>query len=894
MAVQTLSNTTTGSTGVWRLTDSRFSKPAPANTFRGAQGLGAVATQALIEDSARGDSLVAVTTKPVVISQPSLGTSGNIAMADAELFAVDLTLSDPIAQTALLDFGKLVTAAAGSWPETLVQRYGADRLERLRQYQSVHTRSREDFGAALYRAAHAGPPADGVSSEWAGRPGWSWVNLNTPQTPSHLDEPIADRYGWRFDAHAFCDWYIRQPGLCPLAFAQRYGNDIRSIVELLNGGDSPGQANTVVMFGNDRWRVDLSNGHLSAAADLILVTESRTDLLDATHVWFDPELGLVTHSSNLRDDRDWFDNAFDVATSIAIAYVAVQTGGAAAGAAGWSTSTAAGAALAGGVSGAVGAALGSAAQGQFNWQDVVRGVLSGAITSGVANLSLDSAGTTLAGLGLPATPSGSVDWSLRAGSMMAQSSLRGVLTAALGGQYQDGMREAALQFVAAELGRGIELHIQQSSLVSADAQTLRAMGQLAASAIRVAGNDGNPMQAFARDWLQTMLPAADGTLAQTAASGSMLSPATAAPAAPTTPVSEPEIAIGYSEREILDDHGRSTGQVQITQTYSNGIRDVTLSDAEGNVRSFAGIPSQYTQPEIDEMVEVYARESRGDLPSQTDNGYVQTADRLNGPRSANDPAMRVFTVERLVRLATEDIRGAGDPKLAEAMFVLEPRRVGSDGNVSFDSNPDKIDSALNVIAGITGITVESAKANYARLLTLLLIRESSDLRSDRSRTGFVEGSRGEDRVPPLSSLRNGLIAGTHGSMPDNGAHMATSSQLRFGALVGEVLRLHPVFAALLSPTGGLVGAGNNVIRATDIPSPSLYPAIVNHGVAHDAAGYLRVYHQIGPGYNYVPNSRSLLPDSEPLAGHINGINFYRDLARFGHPNSLPSLELVAP
>ncbi len=38
-------------------------------------------------------------------------------------------------------------------------------------------------------------------------------------------------------------------------------------------------------------------------------------------------------------------------------------------------------------------------------------------------------------------------------------------------------------------------------------------------------------------------------------------------------------------------------------------------------------------------------------------------------------------------------------------------------------------------------------------------------------------------------------------------HMASAPQLRFGAIVGDILKMDPVFAALLYPVGGLVGLG---------------------------------------------------------------------------------------
>jgi hypothetical protein len=55
-------------------------------------------------------------------------------------------------------------------------------------------------------------------------------------------------------------------------------------------------------------------------------------------------------------------------------------------------------------------------------------------------------------------------------------------------------------------------------------------------------------------------------------------------------------------------------------------------------------------------------------------------------------------------------------------------------------------------------------------------------------------------------------------------------------------------------------------------------AIGYHGIAHDAAGYLKNFHKIGPGYQYRES-----PDwdptkdfktSDPLAGQVSGIHWW--------------------
>jgi len=103
-----------------------------------------------------------------------------------------------------------------------------------------------------------------------------------------------------------------------------------------------------------------------------------------------------------------------------------------------------------------------------------------------------------------------------------------------------------------------------------------------------------------------------------------------------------------------------------------------------------------------------------------------------------------------------------------------------------------------------------------------------------------------------------------------------------------VFKIDPVFGALLSPTGGLVGPGNVSWNAASVPtdyftgSPAVWaadtllhrPEVAYHGIVHDAAGYLLNYHRIGPGYNYL-GLDSVTPDtSNPLSGQQPGLNYW--------------------
>jgi hypothetical protein len=121
--------------------------------------------------------------------------------------------------------------------------------------------------------------------------------------------------------------------------------------------------------------------------------------------------------------------------------------------------------------------------------------------------------------------------------------------------------------------------------------------------------------------------------------------------------------------------------------------------------------------------------------------------------------------------------------------------------------------------------------------------------------------------------------------------------LLFGTVIGEVLGLDPVFAALLSPTGGMVGPGGASYHVKG-------GVLGYHGVAHDAGGYLCRRHGIDPGYEYIENRSGLPCETSPLAGQVSGIGFWFKRLKLGwlnflaesDPGSLinPSLESATP
>jgi hypothetical protein len=196
------------------------------------------------------------------------------------------------------------------------------------------------------------------------------------------------------------------------------------------------------------------------------------------------------------------------------------------------------------------------------------------------------------------------------------------------------------------------------------------------------------------------------------------------------------------------------------------------------------------------------------------------------------PKLTVQLAGRLNRILPEELMGADTDELRSAMHTLWRLR--------HDPLHRDVPEALRQTAIARRKPISEITSSWHEYIRLLKSLESSALQ------------RGLKIPQALVWLQRDF--------------MASSSQLRYGLLVGEALGIDPIFGALLNPTGGLVGPGNLAVDLED-------SAAGLHGAVHDAAGYLFVYHGIGPGYNYLG-----LEDRDtasPLAGQISGIGYWR-------------------
>jgi uncharacterized Zn-binding protein involved in type VI secretion len=222
--------------------------------------------------------------------------------------------------------------------------------------------------------------------------------------------------------------------------------------------------------------------------------------------------------------------------------------------------------------------------------------------------------------------------------------------------------------------------------------------------------------------------------------------------------------------------------------------------------------------------------------SETGAPFCEIADAGLGKNGSKRlDANEIFYKENLRKLIDKEVKGENSEKLADAMRTLWDNRSNTQQNA-------QIDNALKTVSEERGVPLDKIKQDWGRYQGLL---------EEQDQIGTANGN---EQVPPLNEFFHSDF-------------MASTSQLRYGQVAGDALDVDPVFGALLNPTGGLVGPGNKSIDSNDSP-------VGYHGAVHDAAGYLRNYHNLGPGYDYLGTDNR--DTTSPLSGQRNGIEFWND------------------
>ncbi|MEM6658905.1 MAG: hypothetical protein AAGB28_09435 [Pseudomonadota bacterium] len=217
-------------------------------------------------------------------------------------------------------------------------------------------------------------------------------------------------------------------------------------------------------------------------------------------------------------------------------------------------------------------------------------------------------------------------------------------------------------------------------------------------------------------------------------------------------------------------------------------------------------------------------------------------DELVGTDLTRCDATELFDKGYMLALKDAEFKGEGSPDLKSLM-----REVAK--GLSGQRRAEVMDE-LAVILGVPP-TAKDLDLDYGRFLIV-------------QKQQKVNGVTKDEDAPDLEEDRHSEF-------------MASRGQLMFGKVLGDAFGIHEVFAALLSPTGGLVGPGNSFIPGTDlIDAFHLDPdnPVALHGCVHDAAGYLLTFHDQGPGYNYLDSGAELLSTESPLSGQYSGIAFW--------------------
>jgi len=206
---------------------------------------------------------------------------------------------------------------------------------------------------------------------------------------------------------------------------------------------------------------------------------------------------------------------------------------------------------------------------------------------------------------------------------------------------------------------------------------------------------------------------------------------------------------------------------------------------------------------------------------------------LIGPLASGDAIADLFKDAYLSGLIGKQIAGADSDELKDAMKTLWTYR--------HDPNNPAVAEALGKVAEIRGKPLSEMQGDWKRYQAALAEQER------------IAAAKGLKSAEGLNWM--------------HGDFMGSTSQLRFGQVVGDAMGVDPVFGALLSPSVGLVGPGNIAFDGND-------SAVGYHGAVHDAAGYLYNYHDQGPGYDYLGLEGR--DTSSPLSGQRAGISYWRD------------------
>jgi|GEM_PF-515944 WXG100 family type VII secretion target len=221
------------------------------------------------------------------------------------------------------------------------------------------------------------------------------------------------------------------------------------------------------------------------------------------------------------------------------------------------------------------------------------------------------------------------------------------------------------------------------------------------------------------------------------------------------------------------------------------------------------------------------------------NGSSDTGSGLHYSGSSSDGIARsvvdvhsLFAPEKMKQMVGRTWQGQGSAQLRNAMNVLNG-----------DPTPEQVEKALDDIAEARGVDRKKIAADY----------EVFKQKKQQMVNKYGEPDSGSASFIPFL----------------HSDYMGSRDQLRFGQIVGDAFNIDPVFGALLEPTGGMPGAGNQAIPANE-------SILSYHAAYHDAAGFLYTNFGQGPGYDYL-GQEAHRPTDHGLTGQETGLKFWSNV-----------------
>lgn len=418
-----------------------------------------------------------------------------LAMGDpATLGQLDLYLADPFITQLRTQLGGTPAAPTSTVALEQQRLYGTQRYAELTQFSQALAAVRQTHAAAMQAARDGGGPGwvemplqFGTDPE-TGWPTGQYVTVGDGEILRDANGMPVIATQRVFDEARFTNAWLAEGaqngGLAQQAFASFYGQAQSHLSLQQDSSENAGPPRWVSEPGLDNPHVALGDSGVWDGDAIALDLNHTPRLNNGEAVGFDPQLGWVTSRDNLYEHRGWFERAMPV---VMVAFVGWATAGAGL-AAGWGAVGSAAAA------GAAASFAGGVINGNLSLKGVLIGAVSGALTAG---LTPQLTGVLKdAGLGAAA-------------GVAARMTVQGGIQALLGGKFTDGaiagFASGLAELTGAHIKATIDEAVKAGTMSATEAFAARTFNTVLGSALRAAASPGDPAQAFAQEWLGSLM-----------------------------------------------------------------------------------------------------------------------------------------------------------------------------------------------------------------------------------------------------------------------------------------------------------------------------------------------------------------------------------------------------